>query len=253
MSKTLLILAALAVVWFTAWQIAGYYMRQAGTEKLERAEYLSTPATRLEPGADVRVDGTIADGPTTVAPLSQKPCLAASASIHAVSVYTDSKSKTAWNYAVVATRKVGPESLEIVVGDQRIELPRERWWPPEEYRETMNELPERFGVTEEEIASARARLVEGRPAGFSVSEATLDGGTPVFVVGRLEDAALRLEADRVLGRILLHKGSQADYVANLQGSGGGLRTAGWILSLGVGPLPLMIVGLVVIRRRLRGE
>jgi hypothetical protein len=39
----------------------------------------------------------------------------------------------------------------------------------------------------------------------------------------------------------------------MAGSGGGLRVAGFILALGVGPLPLLIVGLVVVRRRLRGE
>lgn len=254
MSKTLAVLAVLSVLWFTAWQIAGYYMRAAGAEKLERAEYLGTPATGLEPGALVRLEGTIVDGPTTTALSSQKPCLAVSTRIYAVSTYTDSKNKAAYDYEVVASRKLGPENIEIAVGEGRVELPLERWSPPDESSEKMNELPERFGVSPEETTAAKARLRDGStPFGFSVGEATLEGGAPVFVAGRLESDGVRLEADPVLGHVLLHKGSQSDYVTRMAGSGGGLRVAGFILALGVGPLPLLIVGLVVVRRRLRGE
>lgn len=251
MSKTIAILLGLALVWLTAWSIAGYYMREAGIEKLAQSDYLSTPATRLERGADVRVEGIIVERPSVAAPFSGKQCLAAVTFISAISSYRDSKNKPATEISNIETRRVGPANIEIAVGDKRIELPLERWSPKEYSSTYMSTLPPHLGVTEEQIAIAKDRL-QNSFTGFSVSEATLDaGGTRVFVAGRLEDrdGSMRLEADRVLERIELYPGSQDDLVKEMRGSGGGLRIAGWILGAGVGPLPLAIIGLVLLVRR----
>jgi hypothetical protein len=253
MSKTLAILLGLALVWLTAWTIAGYYMREAGSEKLAQSDYFSTPAARLEPGADVRVEGIIAEGPPVAAPYSEKPCLAAVTYIDVVSRYRDSQNKDATESSNVVTRRVGPANIEIAVGDKLIELPLERWSPKQYSYASMSTLPPHLGVTAEQIAGAKERL-RNDFTGFSVSESTIDAGTRVFVAGRLEDldGVLRLEEDRALGRIELYPGSQADLVKELRGSGGGLRVAGWILSAGVGPLPLAVICLVLLvtwRRR----
>lgn len=252
MSKTLALLLGLALVWLTAWAIAGYYMREAGIEKLAQSDHLSTPATRLERGADVRVEGTIVEGPSVAAPYNKKPCLAAVTNISVVSRYRDIHDRDVSDSSHVATRRVGPANIEIAVGDRRIELPLERWSPKQYSIEHMTRLPPHLGVTPEEIASAQARL-RGDFTGFSVTESTIDGGTHVFVVGRLEDrdGPLRLEADRVLERVELYPGSQDAFLKEMRGSGGGLRVAGWILGAGVGPLPLALIGLVLLVRRLR--
>lgn len=253
MSKTLSFLLGLALVWFTAWTIAGYYMRAAGTEMLARADHVSTPATHLQRGADVRVEGRIVEGPSTAAPYSKKPCLAAVTNIAVVSRYRDIHDRDVSDSSHVAARRAGPANIEIAVGDKRIELPLERWSPRRYSVERMAELPPHLGVTPEEIASAKEQL-QGSFTGFSVTESTIDGGTPVFVVGRLEDrdGPLRLEADRVLERVELYPGSQDELVKEMRGSGGGLRIAGWILGAGLGPLPLAIIGLVsLVRRRKR--
>jgi hypothetical protein len=245
MSKTKLILLILSLVWFAAWETASYFMRQGAAEQLAQADYLSTPAIRLEPGADVRVEGTIVDGPPVAAPYSQKPCLAAVTDIAAVSFYTTANNKTARDRSLVATRREGPANIEIAAGDTRIELPLERWSPKHGSVEEIDELPARLGVTPEEIARAKEPL-RGQFARFSIAESTIDGGTRVFVVGRLEDrdGPPRLEADPVLGRIELYPGSRDDLVNDLRGAGGGLRIAGWILGAVVGPLPLAVLGLV---------
>ncbi len=250
MSKTLVIVLVLALVWLTAWVIAGYYMRQAGIEKITQSDHLSTPATSLERGGDVRVEGTIVEGPSVAAPFSGKQCLAAVTSINVVMHYFDSRSKPAWEFSHVETLRVGPANIEIAVGDKRIELPLDRWSPKEYSHKNMSTLPPHLGVTAEQIAIAKERL-RGDSTGFSISEATIDGGTRFLVVGRLEDrdGPLRLEADRVLNRIELYSGSQEDLVKDLRGSGGGLSVAGWILGAGLGPLPLAIIGLVLLVRR----
>jgi hypothetical protein len=252
MSKTLAILLGLALVWLTAWQIAGCAMSEAGAEKLAQAEHIGTPATRLERGADLRVEGTIVEGPSAVAPYSQKPCLAAVTKIFVRSTYRDSQGNNALSYSHVATRRAGPASIEIAVGDRRIELPLERWSPKQFSSEITAELPPRLGVTAEEIASAKERA-RGDVGRYSVDEATIDGGARFFVIGRLEDrdGPLRLEADRVLERVELYPGTQAELVKELRGSGGGLRVAGWILRAGLGPLPLAVIGLVLLVRRRR--
>lgn len=251
MSKTLCLVLGLALVWLTAWEIAGYFMGQAGVEKLAQADYVSTPATRLERGADVRVEGTIVEGPSMTAPFSQEPCLAAVTDIHVTGTYTDAQNKTQRDYQHVATRRVGPSSIEIAVGDERLQLPLERWSPRHDQSQALGELPARLDVTPEEIARARERLRQGSGGGFSIAETTIDGGTHVFVVGQLEarEGELRLAADRVLGEVVLYSGSQVDFVNEVRGSGGGLRVAGWILAVGVGPLPLVIIGLVLLVQR----
>ncbi|MDO9280490.1 MAG: hypothetical protein Q7U06_01175 [Pseudomonadota bacterium] len=250
MSKTLTVLLTLALVWLVAWGIAGYFMAQAGNEKLAQADHVSAPATRLERGADVRVEGTLVEGPSAVSWYGQKPCLAAVTYISATGFYHDSRNKPAHESQLVATRSVGPPNLEIAVGDARIQLPLERWSPRSPASESTDELPARLGVTPEEIASAKG-LLRGSFVGFTVSESTIDAGARVFVVGRLEDSEgpLRLEADRVLGRVELYPGSQDDFVKELGDSGGGLRIAGWILGAGLGPLPLALIGLVLLASR----
>ena len=250
MSKTKLILLSISLVWCVAWAIAGYAMHQAGVDRLAEADHVSTPATRLEPGADVRMEGTIVDGPSTVAPYSQRPCLAAVTHIAAVSSYTNSSNKTAYDSRTVATLREGPANIEIAAGDARIELPLERWSPPRDSIEEVDELPARLGVTPEQIARAK-ESARGQFLRFAIAESTIDAGTRVFVVGRLEDRAgpPRLEADRVLGRVELYRGSQAELEDELRGGGGGLRIAGWILGAGLGPLPLLVVGLVSLAQR----
>jgi hypothetical protein len=253
-SKTLYFFLGLALVWLTAWGIAGYFMGQAGVEKLAQADYLGTPATRLEPGADVRVEGTLVEGPTVVATFGREPCLAAVTDIHVTSSYTDSQGKLQRDYEHVATLRVGPPSIEIAVGERRLQLPLERWAPPHHRSQILGELPAQVHVRPEAIARAREGL-RGSGGGFSIGETTIDGGTQVFVVGELEDreGELRLDADRVLGKVILYEGSQVDYVNEMRGSGGGLRIAGWILGFGVGPLPLVIIGLVLLVRRARSS
>jgi hypothetical protein len=198
------------------------------------------------------VEGIIVQVPPMAAPFSEKQCLAAVTHISVVSRYRDSQNKEAMESSNIVTRRAGPANIEIAVGDKRIELPLELWSPKEYSYEYMGILPPHLNVTDEQIASAKERL-RNDFTGFSVSEATIDGGTRVFVAGRLEDrdGTLRLEADRVLKRVELYPGSQDELVKTLRGSGGGLRIAGWILGAGVGPLPLAIIGLVllVMRRR----
>jgi len=249
-SKTLVLVLGIALLWLAAWLIAGYYMREAGLEKIAVSEHLSSPAALLEPGADVRVEGTIVDAPTVAASFSGKRCLSAVTYISAYSYYRDSRNKPATESSHVATLRVGPANIEIAVGDKRIQLPLERWAPKYDAFENMPTLPPHLAVTEEQIAIAKTRL-ENEFTGFSVSEATIDAGTRVFVAGRLENGEghLRLGPDRVLDRVELYRGTQEDLVKEMRGSGGGLSIAGWILGAGVGPLPLVVIGLVLLVMR----
>ena len=196
MSKTIAILLGLALVWLTAWSIAAYFTYQAGSEKLAHAEHLSTPATRLEPGAEVRVEGTLVAGPTVPAPYSEKPCLAAVTNIFVMSRYRDSQDHDVHQSNWIATRRAGPGSVQIAVGDARLELPVERWAPRELTSESLTELPDRLAVTPEELATAKANA-RGTVGNYRVAEAHLQGGDRVFVAGRLEagSGSLRLEAD----------------------------------------------------------
>ena len=250
MSKTHYFFLALAVVWLTAWGIAGYFMNEAGVEALAHAEHLGTPATNLEPGAEVRVEGTLVGGSTTSAPFSRKPCLAAVTDVAVWSTHTNVHGKVQHDSEHLATLRAGPPNLEIAVGDRRLQLPLDQWMPRHAWSQDMAELPAHMEISPDAIARAQAELYSGYASGFSISETTIDGGTHVFVAGVLEDGE-RLAPDRMLGKVVLHPGSQDDCVESMRGGGGGLRIAGAILGFGLGPLPLAILGLVLLRRRLR--
>ncbi len=252
MSRTLGILLGLALVWLTAWVIAGTSMHRAGSEKLAVAEHLRSPATSLERGAEIRVEGVVVDAPPVTALYSEKPCLAALTTISIVSSYRDIHDRPAYDSSLIATRRVGPANIEIAVGDQRLELPLDRWAPRDSHSQGMSELPPRLGISREQIDRADAELHDGSK-GYSVSESILDAGTHVFVAARIEDSpgALRLAADPVLGRVELFPGTREAFIEQMRGSGGGLRVAGWIVGAGVGPLPLAMIGLVLLVRRRR--
>lgn len=245
MTKTVAILLGLALVWAAAWTIAGYAMHSAGSEKLAQAEHLRTPATRLERGAEVRLEGTIAEGPKTRAPYSEKECLAGYVYVAVWGSYQDAQNRTVHSSSPVAVRRVGPKTIGIMVGDSRLELPLERWAPNETTTEAVKELPSRLGISQAEVDDAMAKL-RGSGGRIMVSEGILDAGTRFFVVGRLEDreGPLQLEPDPRFPNVVLFAGTREQYIEQLGSSGGGLQTAGWILGAGLGPLPLWVLGLV---------
>jgi hypothetical protein len=249
MTKTVAILLGLALVWASAWTIAGYYMHAAGTEKLAQAEHVRTPAMRLERGAEVRFEGRIADGPKTKSLYSEKECLAGYVYVAVWGSYQDAQNRTVHTSSPVAVRRVGPETIGIEVGDSRLELPLDRWMPSDSTSEAVKELPPRLGITQAEVDDARAKL-RGSGGSLHLSEATLHAGTRYFVVGRIEDreGPLQLEPDPHFDAVVLFSGTRDQYVEKLSGSGAGLQTAGWILGAGVGPLPLWVLGLVQWRR-----
>ena len=254
MTKTIAILLGIASVWAIAWGIAGYAMHSAGAGKLDQAEHVSTLATTIEPGNEVRFEGTVAEAPKVKAPFSEVECLAAYTYVSITGTYKDSQDRTVHTSETIDTRRVGPVTIGIMLGDKRVELPLDRWVPHESKSEYMPKLPERLGITREQIDAARANL-RGTAGSFNVSEATLDAGQAFFVVGKLEDrdGPPRLEPDPVFDHVVLFPGSHEAYIEKLRGSGGGLKIAGWILGAGVGPLPLVIVGLVLLVRSRKRE
>ena len=253
MSKTLIVLSALALVWLTVWSIVGYHMLDAGADE-SQADYVATPATRLERGAEVRVEGTIVEGATVSAPFSQKPCLAAVTDVGAVSFYTDSSGKSRRHSEHIVTVRTGPPHIAVAVGEAQLELPLERWSPPHDNEVDADDLPPTLDVPAEAVERANERAGAAFVR-YSVAETAIIGGTRVFVVAKLEDreGPLRLDVDPVLERVVLFPGSQAEYVADLRSSRKGLRITGWIFGAGVAPLPLAVILLVLFVRRRRAR
>lgn len=252
MSKTFAVLLGIASVWLLAWLIAGYAMHSAGSDQLALAERIAESKSRLEPGGLVRVEGTVGDGPRVVSPWGEQPCLAAVSHVSVVGRDRDIHDREVSYTQLVATRRVGPAVITILAEDKRLELPSERWTPSASRFEGVQELPARLNVSESEIERAKGKL-SGNFSGYSISEVTLDPQERVFVVARVApgDGPLTLEADPDLGRVEVFAGTREQYLAQQRGSGGGLRIAGWIVGAGLGPLPLAILGLVLLVRRRR--
>ncbi len=248
MSKTVAILLGLALVWLSAWSIAACSSYRSGTAELAKAEELRATSTRLERGADVRVEGTLVSAPNVKALLSGRPCLAAQAKVWARSHYKDSQDNWVPDSALVKVLSVGPPNIEVAVRDERIQLPLDRWVALGIESENVSEIPSGLDVTKGEIDAAKKQL-RGDFEGYAVGEATIEGGAHVFVVGRLEagDGPLRLEADRVLGRVELYLGTQAEYVAAMVKKGNTLHTIAWVFGP-IGLPPIVVLGVVMLVR-----
>jgi hypothetical protein len=167
----------------------------------------------------------------------------------------DANGKWQRTWALIRQDDTGPPAIPIDAGGERVEVPVALWLPAtshlDEVDQMMNELPPGLHVPESEIVRARSEL-RGSPTGFEVMEWTLVSGTPLFVVGHLDagDGPLRLGPHSTLGKVVLFRGTQAEYVEGLRGSSKGLRIAGYIF-IGVGALPLVITLLIWTARRRR--
>jgi len=255
MNKTIAILLGIASVWAVIWGIAGYAMHGAGTGQLAQADHVSTLATALDRGAEVRFEGTVAEAPKVKAPFSEQDCLAAYTYVAIRGSYRDSQDRIVHTSSAIKTSRVGPVTIGLMLGEKRVELPLDRWMPSDETTsEGLREIPQRLGVTDAEIADAKAKL-RGDPGLYYVSETRLEAGQRFFVVGKLEDheGPPRLEPDPMFERVVLFPGSHDEYIEKLRGSGGGLKIAAWILGAGVGPLPLVIIGIVLLVRSRKRE
>jgi hypothetical protein len=233
---------------------AGLFFHGAETSGAE-AEAVTGEPTALERGADVRFMGTVAAGPTASAPFSGAPCLVARTRIVVTGSDKDANGKWQRTWALIRQDDTGPPTIPLDAGSERVEVPVALWIPATshvaEVDQTMDQLPPALHVSESEIDRARSEL-HGNPTGFEVMEWTLVSGTPLFVVGHLDagEGPLRLGPHSTLGKVVLFRGTQAEYVAGLRGSSKGLRIAGYIF-IGVAALPLVITLLIWMARRRR--
>ena len=252
MSKGEGIFLGIAILWLGLWGMGSWMFFSGASSHAEEAERAAMPVTALEPGAEVRIDGVVADvEDSVVAPLSQKPCAAARTSVYYRTRHAGSGNETR-HVSVLVTTLLVPRSVGIRVGNERVELPLEHWQPPTtryaDTTDTFDALPARFAVADADLARAKADN-EGEPAGFMVDEWTLRGGEPLFVTGRLEarDGKLWVLPGRGLEKVVLYRGTQADVVEHLRGEATGLRIAGSVFA-GLAVMLLLPFGLVRLRR-----
>lgn len=253
MSKGSRIFLVVAVLWAGLWVMGSVLFFRGARSQAADADYISAPLTGAVRGADIRIEGTIEDGATIEAPLTGTKCVAALVKVFYVSEYEDSSDKTQHDVKLVDARHWGASRIGIRAGDERVELPLEAWEPrstsADDSSQTMYEVPPRFLVSDADISRARSSA-RGRFEHFSVDESRLVGGTAVFVVAHIADrpGSLELEPDPQLGRIEIHRGTQAELVSQLRGTSFGFRIAGWIFAA-VGIVPLIVFGILQLRSK----
>jgi hypothetical protein len=251
MSKGSRIFLVVALLWLGLWVMGSVLFFRGAKSHAAEADYVSAPLTGAVRGEDVRIEGTIEEAATIDAPLTGEKCVAALVKVFYVSEYEDSSDKTQHDAKLVAARHWGPSRIGIRAGDERLELPLEAWEPrstsKDDSSKIVYEVPPHFLVSDADISRARSSA-RGRFEHFTIDESRLVGGTPVFVVARIADrpGPLELEPDPKLGRIEIHRGSQAELVAQLRGTSFGFRIAGWIFAA-VGVVPLIIFGILQLR------
>lgn len=249
------IFLGIAIVWLGLWGMGSWLFFSGAASYDEEAERAAMPVTALEPGADVRIDGVVADvEDSVVAPLSLEPCAAARTNVYYRTQYADSKNQTRYVSELVTTL-LSPRIASIRVGDEIVELPLQYWRPPTsryaDTTETFDALPARLPVADADLARARADN-QGDPAGFLVEEWTMRGGEPLFVTGRLEtrDGALSIVPGHGLDEVVLYRGTQADTVEHLRGEASGLRIAGSVF-VGIAVMLVLPFGVHRVRARSR--
>ncbi|NUO48403.1 MAG: hypothetical protein HOV80_06055 [Polyangiaceae bacterium] len=253
MSKGSRIFLVVAFLWAGLWVMGSVLFFRGARTQAADADYVSKPLTEVERGSDVRIEGTIDDGATIDAPLTGTKCVAALVKVFYVSEYEDSSDKSQHDSKLVDARHWGASRIGIRAGSERLELPLEAWEPrsttADDSSQTMYEVPPRFLVSDADISRARSSA-RGRFEHFVIDESRLVGGTAVFVVAHIADrpGTLELEPDPALGRIEIHRGTQAELVSQLRGMSFGFRIAGWIFAA-VSIVPLIIFGILQLRSK----
>ncbi|MEQ1506307.1 MAG: hypothetical protein ABMB14_29010 [Myxococcota bacterium] len=239
-----------ALGWLGAWCLAATaFLRAADADGADAARF-ARPLTGIGPG-EVRLEGTIDDGPTSYAPLGGNPCRAAQLRLHRVSTYRDAQDETAFDRRAVATLRVGADPFGIVVGAEHLAVPLAAWTPTSGWfgRSTsLDQLPPALGVDPLAVARAAAEA-RGQFRGFEAEEWVLAAGDPVFVAGMVAGDPPALGPDPIAGELVLVPGTQAAFVAARRGSAMGFRiAAAAVLAVGCAPLAVL-AGLQARRRR----
>lgn len=249
MSNGAWILLVLSVVWLGLWMMGSYLFFRGADSYDTKASGAARPATGLQRGQDVRFEGIIEVEEPVTAPLSKQRVAAAITTVSAVSWYYDTQRKKQ-NSRMQLAKRLSPASVDIVVGDARIQFPLEHWTPPvsrsADFVQGVDEVPAHFGVSSEQLDAA----MDENFIHFRLEEWTLPVGQPVFVMGYLEehDGRLRISPSHGTKVVELYRGSRADALKDHPGTSRGLRIAGYIFA-GLAMAPLLVFGIVRLRRR----
>lgn len=255
-----LLVGLLPVLWTVGWAFASRAMFKSAEDRAREDVALTALPTRVEPGHDVLLEVTAPRGPVVRSLQTQTDCVSAMTTVSLSTPYTDSGGRTQWKSVTVAKRWVGPEMLTFATNDgPRIDVPAAaghdgyRNLP---YYSVVSEIPARFGISDEELASAHERLGLSGKGRLEVSEWLLPPGARMVLVARLAPHEDRFVASpsETLGRIVLAPAnSAADFLAARRGESGSTRTGGWVFA-GVAALPALVALVVLaVRRRRNGS
>jgi hypothetical protein len=254
-----LLVGVLPALWTAGWAFGSYAMFKGAQDHGREAVALAALTTRAEPGRDVLLEVIAPRGPVVQSLHTQKDCVSALTSVSLSSPYTDSGGATQWKSVTVAERWVGPDVLTFATNDGlQIDVQAAAWpdrsrYAP--YQSLPSELPARFGISEEELASAHdrskgpERLVG--EAHLEVSEWLLPPRARMVLVARLAPHGDRFVASpsETLGRIVLAPAnSAAEYLAARRSESGSSKIGGWVFA-GVAMLPALVVLVILAVRR----
>ncbi len=238
------------IAWTLVWANASWQSFKSAREDHAAATALATMSRTPEAGKDVILDTTVAPGPTVRAAFSEKDCIAAKTVVTIGGAYYDIHNKRQYSSARVATRRSGPESLVLVTAEgTRVEVPADALTGFDaDVEEGLTEIPPRLQISEAELASARERLHSSASAQLSVTEYLVQAGSPVVVVGHLEENAgtLRVGPSRALGHVEVRPGTAADLLAKRRGNAESIVP--WIFA-GLATIPTLVVLVVFSVRR----
>ena len=190
---------------------------------------------------------------------TQTDCVSALTHVSLRHPYEDSAGRTQWKSVTVAERWVGPDVLAFATNDGLQIDVQASAWPDRSstavYQALPSELRARYGISEEELASAHDRL-EGPErlvggATLEVYEWLLPPGARMVLVARLAPHGDGFVASpsETLGKIVLAPAnSAAEYLAARRSESSSAQIGAWVFA-GVAALPALLALVVLAVRR----
>ncbi|MBL8949446.1 MAG: hypothetical protein JNK82_01625 [Myxococcaceae bacterium] len=238
------------LVWSLAWLAGAWGFFSSATSSDHDAAEREQPLTGLVDSGPIRVEATVNDQPTFVAPVTGKTCAVLTSGVGAYGTKTETdsqgKSHTVYSYASVRKRRE-PQVFRLDVKGAAIEVSTEHWAPSPGQTQSkyLHAPPPGWDVTEEELQAAKAKL-GSTYAGWYLDEGCLPPGQPVLVRGIAQQGRVMPPAGEA--HVDLFPGTQADAVAHARTTAKGLRFAG-VVFIGVSTLPWGVLLIIVLRRR----
>lgn len=233
---------------------SGIWLHRSAGKFDDEVRALGGASSKIESGAIVGLEGTLAAPDTQLSPFERKPCVAAHTELSLVTESSKQDSsgrwQTSWSYESFHHERSGPPALVVKTATGAVAVRLEDWTPStyakDAVKKKVEKRPEHMKVDQATMDAAREKYSSF--SHFSVTETCLAKDQAVFVTGKLvaadePDGPLRVAPHPALRRVEVFPGTRQQLIERASAAAGNERTVGWVMLI-IGAVILGILGAI---------